>query len=53
MLIISSVELNCDIKYLNFSIYTWVSFNTVLINNNIVFILEKTVFNVLQTFQTD
>ena len=29
---------------LTFSIYTWFSLNTIFIQNNIVFILEQTVF---------
>ena len=44
MFIITSVELNFDLKALTFYIYTWFSFDNVFIQNNTVFILEQTVF---------
>ena len=38
---IKTVELNFELVALTFSIYTWFSFNIVLIHNNIVFILDR------------
>ena len=51
MFITTTVQLNCDLKALTFSIYTWFSFNTFFIQNNIVFILEQTVFMFLKHFK--
>ena len=39
--IITTVELNCELQDLTFSIYKWFYFNTVFIQNNIVFILDR------------
>ena len=51
MFIVTNVYLNCDIKALDFSIYTWFSFNAVFIQNNIVFILEQTFFMFSKDFK--
>ena len=51
MFIITTVQLNCELQALTLYIYTLFFFNTVFIHNNIVFILEQTVFNVLQKFK--
>ena len=41
MFIITSVELNCELKALTFYIYTWFSFNIVFIQNNIVIFYDR------------
>ena len=51
MFIITAVELNCEIKALTFSIYTWFYFNDVSIQNNIFFIMEQTVFMFSKIFK--
>ena len=52
MFIITTVQLNFELKDLTFYIYTWFSFNTVFIQNNIVFILDRQ-FSCSSNIQTD
>ena len=51
MFTIKTVSLNCELKALTLSIYTWFYFNTFFIQNNIVFILEQTVFMLSNHFK--